>query len=165
MTCSDTVSPIMSMMCSSPEFSLTTSSDVSLQLRHVNPNLQRYESNQKNRSTCLLVSKLVLSLLPKSGLLGGVPLLPTAPAAAPSSSPPPGAPPVPTLDNITMYALTNAERTGSLKRRDRSTKDQFGWNLEMDTLLDGTFSFLYKSKVLREDNEVMLFCTGVHRWS
>ena len=51
MTCSDTVSPMMSMMCSSPEFSLTTSSDVSLQLRHVNPNLQRYESNQKNRST------------------------------------------------------------------------------------------------------------------
>ena len=31
MTCSDTVSPMISMMCSNPELSLTTSSDVNLQ--------------------------------------------------------------------------------------------------------------------------------------
>ena len=41
----------------------------------------------------------MLSLLPRSGLLEGVPLLPPAPATAPSSSPPPGVPPVPTLDD------------------------------------------------------------------
>ena len=48
MTCSDTVSPMMSIMCSNPEFSLTTSSEVSLQLREVIPYLQsRVQKQQK----------------------------------------------------------------------------------------------------------------------